>query len=114
MEYKIDAKGRSIGRIAAEAAKILMGKNKANFERHEMQTNKVQIINASQIKITEQRLTNTLHEKYSGYPGGITKQSIKNILAKKGYPEIFKLAVYGMIPANRLRNKIMKNLKISN
>jgi large subunit ribosomal protein L13 len=114
MEYKIDAKGRTIGRVASEAAKILMGKNKASYEPNKMPTNKVSIINAAQTKVGEKKMETVFHEKYSGYPGGFVNQSLGNILSKKGFSEIYKLAVYGMIPANRLRNKIMKNLRINN
>jgi|SRR3972149_2933207 len=113
MEYTIDAKGKAIGRIASEAAKILMGKNKANFEKNTIAPHKVLITNASKAKVAEKKATSTFHEKYSGYPGGIRFESVKQVAAKKGFAELFKLAVYGMLPANRLRPKIMKNLKIS-
>ncbi|HEY4715283.1 MAG TPA: 50S ribosomal protein L13 [Candidatus Paceibacterota bacterium] len=113
MEYTIDAKGKAIGRIASQAATLLMGKNKANFEKNKIALHKVFIINASKVKINEKKSDTTFHEKYSKYPGGFKLLSVKKIAASKGYAELFKLAVYGMLPANRLRNKIMKNLKIS-
>ena len=113
MEYTIDAKGKTIGRIASQAAKILMGKNKADFERNIVASRRVLIINASKIKLSDKKADNTFYEKYSMYPGGLRFQSIKEIVKKKGYSELFKLAVYGMLPANRLRNKIMKNLEVN-
>jgi large subunit ribosomal protein L13 len=113
MEYTIDAKGKAIGRVASEAAKILMGKNKADFQKNKIAPHKVLITNASKAKITEKKAGSTFHEKYSGYPGGIRFESVQQVADKKGYAELFKLATYGMLPANRLRNKIMKNLKIS-
>ena len=113
MEYTIDAKGKSIGRIASEVAVLLMGKNKANFEKNKIAPHKVHIINASKVKMSEKKADTTFHEKYSKYPGGFKLLSVKKIAAGKGYAELFKLAIYGMLPANRLRNKIMKNLKIS-
>jgi len=113
MEYTIDAKGKTIGRTASEAAVILMGKNKANFEKNKIAPHKVLITNASKVKMNDKKAGTTFHEKYSRYPGGFRLESIEAITKKKGYAEIFKLAVYGMLPANRLRNKIMKNLKIS-
>jgi large subunit ribosomal protein L13 len=113
MEYTIDAKGKTVGRASSEAAVLLMGKNKPSFEKNKVSGQKVHITNASKVKMSEKKAGTTLHEKYTGYPGGFTRLSNKQISAKKGYGELFKLAVYGMLPANRLRNKIMKNLKIS-
>jgi large subunit ribosomal protein L13 len=113
MEYTIDAKGKTLGRIASQAATILMGKNKADFQKNVIASHKVLITNASKIKLSEKKAASTFHEKYSKYPGGIRFDSIKQLTDKKGYAELFKLAVHGMLPANRLRPRIMKNLKIS-
>lgn len=113
MEYTIDAKGKTIGRTASAAATILMGKNKADFEKNKIAPHKVLITNASKVKMSDKKAGSTFHEKYTRYPGGFRLESVQKIAATKGYTEIFKLAVYGMLPANRLRNKIMKNLKIS-
>ena len=113
MEYTIDAKGKTLGRIASQAAVILMGKNKADFQKNKIASHKVLITNASKIKINEKKAISTFHEKYSKYPGGIRFESVRQVADKKGYGELFKLAVHGMLPANRLRPKIMKNLKIS-
>lgn len=113
MEYTIDAKGKTVGRTASQAAVILMGKNKADFEKNKIAPHKVFITNASKVKMSDKKATTTLHEKYTRYPGGFRRESVEKIAKQKGFAEIFKLAVYGMLPANRLRNKIMKNLKIT-
>ncbi len=113
MEHTIDATGKIIGRIAGEAAIILMGKNKPGFRRNAISGGKVHITNASKVKIELKKMASVLHEKYSGYPGGIKFESIEQIVKKKGFREIFRLAVYGMLPANKLRPIIMKNLNVS-
>ena len=113
MEHIIDAKGRTIGRIATEVASILAGKNSTSYAKNVLVGEKVQIVNASKIKIDAKKMTTVFHEKYSGYPGGLKHESIAKIVDKKGYGEILKLAVHGMLPRNKLKDKAMKNLKIS-
>jgi len=113
MEYKIDASEKVLGRIASEVAQILMGKNLPNFQRHELSGNKVHIINASKAKISIKKLESKEYKRYSGYPGGLKTSNMEKIIAKKGYSELFRKAVYGMLPSNKLRAVIMKNLTIS-
>lgn len=113
MEYTIDAKGKKLGRVAQEAASILMGKNDAGFERQNLSTNKVVINNASLADISATKLENTEYEKYSGHPGGLVYEKMKRVVEKKGYAEVFRYAVEGMLPANRLAPKMMKNLTIN-
>ncbi len=112
MEHIIDANGKVIGRVATEAAVFLMGKNSPKFERHKMTGGNVTIMNASKIKIHPKKLKDKLHKRYSGYPGGLRVENMAALIARKGYGELFKLAVYGMLPNNKLRPIIMKNLKI--
>lgn len=109
---EIDAKNKALGRVASQAAKILMGKNKADFKNHVVKTEGVHIVNASKIKLPAKRIEKE-YKRYSGYPGGLKSETMEMIIAKKGYTEIFKKAINGMIPANRLRNERMKNLKIT-
>lgn len=111
-KYTIDAANRKLGRVASEAAVFLRGKNKTDFSRNALAGAKVEIINASKVDMNEKKLSKKKYDRYSGYPGGLKSLSMKNVLEKKGYGEIFKLAVYGMIPPNKLRAKIMKNLTV--
>ena len=112
MEYLIDAKGKKLGRVAQEAASLLMGKNSPDFERQRLSENKVVIENASLADISSTKLETKEYEKYSGYPGGLVYEKMKRIVEKKGYAEVFRYAVLGMLPANRLSPKMMKNLTI--
>lgn len=112
MKYTIDATEKTLGRTASAAAVLLMGKNDPSFEKNEVSTNKVEIINASQTAISEKKLKSVFHETYSGYPGGLKYKSVEEVIAKKGYEELYKLAIYGMLPPNKLRPRMMKNLII--
>lgn len=111
--YTVDASGKVLGRMSSEIAKMLMGKMTVGYERHMLSGASVNVVNASKLSMTEKRKQETLHEKYSGYPGGLTYKTNAEIIAKKGYAELIRLAVYNMLPANRLRQKMMNKLKIT-
>ncbi len=113
MIHTIDAKGKTLGRTASAVAKLLMGKDKATFERHTVSENKVHLINVAQAKISLVKLDTKTYSRFSGYRGGLTKEKMSTLATRKGYGELFKLAVYGMLPANKLRPKLMKNLTVS-
>jgi len=110
--YTIDASGKVFGRVASEAAKNLMGKNLATYTANKISDVYVVIINASKTKMTERRMNETLHERYSGQPGGFKEITNAKIIEKKGWKGLYELAVYGMLPSNKLRPAMMKRLKI--
>lgn len=110
--FTINAEGRTLGRVAGEVARILMGKNSPEYTPNLKPKNKVLIENASKTKMTEKRMLNTTHVRYSGYPGGKKIETNKKIIAKKGIAELYRLAVYNMLPNNKLRPIMMKNLEI--
>jgi len=114
MEYTIDAKEKSVGRVASEAAVFLMGKNLPSFRRNIAPKVKVSIINTSEAKFDPKKLEDKTYKKYSGYPGGQKEIPMKKIIEKKGSAEVFRIAVKGMLPKNRLQSVMMKNLSISN
>lgn len=114
MEYVIDAKNKILGRIASEAAFALRGKKEVNFIPNRIPDVKVKIINLDKIKISEKKIKQKKYKRYSGYPGGLKIISLEKILEKKGIGYVFKKAVMGMLQKNKLRNKIIKNLVISN
>jgi len=112
MEYTLDAKGKKIGRFASEIAVLLMGKGLADFQKNQVADVTVTVVNVSDLDIDVKKLETKEYKKYSGYPGGLKIKKMKEVVAKKGYQEIIKKAVYGMLPANKLRAKVMKNLLI--
>ena len=111
--HTIDAKGKKIGRIASQAAVLLMGKNKTDFARNIVPEVKVAIINASQASVAAGKIADKKFKNYSGYPGGLKLTSFIRMVEIKGYAEVFKKAIYGMLPKNKLRSKMILNLKIS-
>ncbi|HCY17594.1 MAG: 50S ribosomal protein L13 [Candidatus Nomurabacteria bacterium GW2011_GWF2_35_12] len=111
-EKIINAEGKTLGRVASEIAFLLMGKTRASFERHIYSGLKVKVINASKIKITVKKLEEIYHTRYSGYRGGLRILKGTETVEKKGLKELIKLAVYHMLPGNKLRKEMMKNLKI--
>lgn len=111
-KYTINAEGRTLGRVASEAAKALMGKNTPDYTANKVAEVTVVIENASKTKMTEKRKLTTMHEKYSGHPGGLRFKSNEEIIKTKGWKGLYELAVYGMLPSNKLRPLMMKKLTI--
>ena len=112
-EYTLDATDKAFGRVASEAAVLLMGKDDPSFRKNVVADVKVNIVNASKTKYDPKKLKGKIYQRYSGYPGGRKERTMQEVIDKKGYKEIFEKAVYGMLPANKLRSILMKNLIIT-
>ena len=112
MKYILDAENKRIGRVATQAAVYLMGKNLPNFARNKIPTVTVEIKNTKKALIDEKKKIQKTYSRYSGYPGGLRQPNMEQVIAKHGYSELFKEAVKGMLPKNKLRSKMMNNLKI--
>lgn len=108
--YIIDATGKPLGRLAGEVALILRGKNKANYLPNKPGEDKVMIQNISQIKITGKKMKDKVYSWHSGHPGGFKQATMTEVIEKKGFQEIFRRAVLGMLPKNKLRKIMIKNL----
>ncbi|MBU0999345.1 uL13 family ribosomal protein [Patescibacteria group bacterium] len=111
-EKIIDSTGRTLGRVASEAAMSLMGKTKATFERNIYSGFPVRVINAKKLRITEKKLEEIYHTRYSGIPGGLRILKGTETVEKKGLKELIRLATFQMLPGNKLRRVMMKNFKI--
>lgn len=109
MEYKLDVKGKSLGRAASAAAAILRGKNRPDFVPHLAPKTKLKILNVDEINIKEEKKEKKIYKRYSGYPSGLKKIKMRNILEKDGR-DVFRKAVWGMLPKNKLRSELIKNL----
>ncbi len=108
----IDAAGRTLGRVATEAAMSLMGKTSPAFKRNAYSGFPVSIVNAAKLRITTKKLAEIYHTRYSGYPGGLRTIHGAETTEKKGLKELIRLATYQMLPDNKIRREMMKNLKI--
>lgn len=111
--HTIDATGKTLGRVAAEAAKNLMGKTRVDYTPHVLSDVKVTVTNAAKLKIRETKMLAQKYQNYSGYPGGLREESLKNLSARKGHGAAVRLAVQRMLPNNTMRPKRMKNLVVS-
>jgi large subunit ribosomal protein L13 len=112
-KYTLDAQGKKIGRVASEAAKLLIGKNTTDFARNKAPSVEVEIINASKADISALKMAQPLHPTYSGYPSGIKIATVAHTIEKRGHKEVFRQAVHGMLPKNKLRPIMIKHLKIT-
>ena len=109
----IDAAGKRLGRVASEAAKVLMGKHTPHFERHrDANPAQVRIENTRKLLMSDKKRLMETYDRYSGYPGGRKVETRGHLIDRKGYPEIMRLAVFGMLPRNKLRPLRMKRLSI--
>ncbi|MFC1626628.1 50S ribosomal protein L13 [Patescibacteria group bacterium] len=109
--YLIDAKDKVLGRIATEIAQKLMGKSKPYFVRNMDCGDNVVVINGSSFVVTGKKENNKQYQKYSGYPSGLKEKSLAQI--RKERPEKpIRSAVYGMLPKNKLRDKLITRLFI--
>lgn len=105
----IDATDLVLGRLASRVARILRGKDKPYFTPNQDCGDNVIILNADKVKLTGRKLTDKVYVRYTGYPGGQRFATPKDILAKKP-TELVRMAVKGMLPKNRLGNKLINNL----
>lgn len=109
--FLVDAKGKTLGRLASEIAKILRGKHKPIYTSHVDTGDFVVVINAKEVVLTGKKETKKIYAKHSGYPGGLKLISAKEMRVK--HPErMIYLAVKGMLPHNALGRKMIKKLKI--
>ena len=109
--FVVDAEGHTLGRLASEIAQILRGKKKPFFTPHMDMGDFVVVINADKIKVSGKKEEDKSYFRHSGYPGGITQISLKQV--RQVYPErIIMNAVKGMLPRNRLGRKLLTHLKV--
>ncbi|UCC44505.1 MAG: 50S ribosomal protein L13 [Candidatus Zixiibacteriota bacterium] len=107
----IDLQGATLGRAAVAVADILRGKDKPIFTPHLDAGDHVIAINASGLKVTGNKWTQKHYYRYSGYPGGLTETSLADQMSKDP-TLVFKAAVNGMLPKNRLGRKVGKKLHV--
>jgi large subunit ribosomal protein L13 len=111
--HTIDAANRPIGRIATEAASALLGKKDPTSTRNSVPAVTVTVINAAKTRIPEKKLGTKKYLSYSGYPDGLRTRSLGKIVSEKGAKDAIRRAVWGMLPKNTLRSRMIKNLTIN-
>lgn len=110
--YTIDAAGRTLGRVASEAANALLGKRSVHFTKHLALPMTVVVENASKMHLPATRTKGKVYTHYTGFPGGLRSMTMEEMITKKGVEEVVRKTVDGMIPRNRLRTPRMKNLVV--
>ncbi len=109
--HVIDAEGKSMGRVAVEAAKLLRGKHKPQYTPFLDCGDHVIIINSEKIKITGNKAEGKIYYRHSGYPGGLKEINLKSMMEK--FPgRAMELAVKGMLPHNRLGRQLATNFRV--
>ena len=109
--YVVDAAGQTVGRLAAEVAKVLRGKNNPTFTPHVDTGDFVIVINAEKAVFTGKKLTDKMYFRHSGYPGGTTFTAAGKLM-EKAPEKVIEKAVRGMLPKNRLGAQMYRKLNV--
>jgi len=112
-KYDIDASGKTVGRVATEAAKALMGKAHADYTPHIPSVVKVTITNAGKIRITEKKRLQKRYTQYSGHPGGLKIESLGSLVGRRGKSAAVRRAIERMLPRNTMKTARLKRLTIT-
>jgi large subunit ribosomal protein L13 len=110
--YTIDATGKRLGILATEAATVLMGKNNPSFAKHVIADVKVEITNASKLDIIDKK-KGEIYQSYSGYPGGRKTETLIHLAKRRGYEEVLRRTIGGMLPNNKHKKQLLAKLIIS-
>ena len=109
--YVIDAKGKILGQVAVEAARLLRGKHKPTFTSHVDTGDFVIVINAAKVKVTGNKMSQKKYYTHSGNPGSMKALVLEKAIAEK--PELpIRIAVKGMLPKNVLGRQLITKLKV--
>lgn len=109
--YLIDAADAPLGRLASEAAKLLIGKHKPTYTAHIDGGDHVVIINAALVPVTGNKQKSKVYSRHSGYPGGITQITLEKQL-EKDPTKVIQMAIKGMLPKNKLVAGRMARLRV--
>lgn len=107
----IDAKGKSPGRVATEVVRLLSGKQDPSWAPNRLPEISVVVTNAAAIRVSVVRAKTKVYRRHSGAPGGFREVPFAKMFAQKP-EEVIRLAVYGMLPRNRLRARALRNLTV--
>ena len=109
--FVVDAEGVVLGRLATRIARMLIGKDKANYTPHLDCGDHVVVINAERVKLTGNKIDQKIYRHHSGYPGGLKEIPIRVMLQRRP-EEVVREAVLGMLPKNKLRARRAKKLRV--
>ena len=107
--HLVDVEGKILGRVSSDIAKLLMGKSKPYLVKNLDCGDYVVVVNASRVKVTGKKETDKKYYRHSGYPGGLRTETFKELKESKP-EEIIRHAVKGMLPQNKLRDRMLTRL----
>ena len=107
----VDAKDKTLGRLAATLASRLRGKHKPEYSPNADLGDYIVVVNAGEINVTGKKLMQKKYYKHTGYPGGIKSRSLGDVI-KNSPEEAIRMAVKGMLPKNKLGKKMLTKLKV--
>ena len=110
--HTIDATDQVIGRLATAIGQLLMGKNKATYQRHIDGGDFVVVKNTAKMKTTGKKLYQKEFYHFSGYPGGLKRKKL-SVVMEKDPSWALRNAVWNMLPKNKLRDAMIKRLRLS-
>lgn len=109
--HLIDADGKVLGKLATQVAVLLRGKNKVGFEPYKDMGDFVVVKNVDKMKFTGKKFEDKIYRHHTLYMGGLKEQTMRELSEKKGFSEILRKAVMGMLTKNKLRARQIKRLK---
>ncbi|GHV15209.1 50S ribosomal protein L13 [Spirochaetia bacterium] len=109
--FVIDAEGKVLGRVAARAASIVRGKEKAVYAPHQEVGDFVVVVNAGKIVVTGRKAQQKLYYRHSGYIGGLKSDTFEKLAARHPSAPL-ELAIKGMLPKGPLGRKLLQNVKV--
>ncbi|AOV18047.1 50S ribosomal protein L13 [Acidihalobacter aeolianus] len=109
--YLVDAKGKTLGRLATEIARRLRGKHKPEYTPHVDTGDYIVVVNASQLRVTGAKTTDKMYYHHTGYIGNMKSASFEKMM-QKNPAKVLELAVKGMLPKNPLGRAMQKKLKV--
>ncbi len=107
--HLVDVKGKILGRVCTQIATLLQGKHKVNYVPYLDMGDYVVVINAKHVKVTGKKAKQKVYTRYSGYPGGLKKETFEQLM-QRNPAKIIEHAVRGMLPKNKHRDRRMKRL----
>jgi large subunit ribosomal protein L13 len=107
--FIVDADGEVAGRLATRIAHVLRGKHKTDYTPHVDTGDYVIVVNAEKIRFTGDKVNSKVYTSYTGYPGGLKKRTVREMIARKPFA-VIENAVKGMLPKNKLGRSMFKKL----
>ncbi len=107
----VDADGKTLGRLATEVARVLMGKHKPSYAPSVQTGDFVVVINADKVRLTGKKWTDKIYRHHSMYPGGLKEIAARDLMAKAP-TRMVEHAVRGMLPKNRIGDRLIRKMKV--